>query len=242
VRILLITFFLLSLLPATQEADPKITANIDPVEPNQVAIIRVTVTNPNNADMLWGNVLKIEELPPTFIPVRSEYSLSHEIRSGKTDIGELSFQVSRETEGGTYTVGISLSGGVGACEEGCIPYFIEKEIPVTVVRKEPEITISHTVQGNTITILLRNSGTGRAQSITCEDQSVSSLPPGKDIEFTIPFTNSFTVSYEDQYGKKYSQSFRISESTSDTEKDSSIQSILIFLGIFMGYLFNKHMN
>jgi hypothetical protein len=240
VRVLLIGFLFLSLL--TQEADPQIGADIEPVEPNQVAIIRVTVSNPSTADMLWGNVLKIEEIPPTFIPVRSEYALSHEIRPGKTDIGELSFQVSRETEGGTYPVNISLSGGVGPCEEGCVPYFIEKEISVTVVRNEPDINISHTVQGDTMVITLKNVGSGKAQSLFCGEMSVGTLTPGKEIEVTMEKTSHFTVAYEDQYGKKYSESFRITAQTPEPEKDTSIQSILIFCSIFIGYLFKRLMN
>jgi hypothetical protein len=225
-----------------QEAEPQITAEVGPAEPNQVAAIRIVVTNPGTADMLWGNVLKIEELPPTFIPIRDEYALSHEIRPGKTDIGELTFQVSRETEGGTYPIIFSLSGGVGPCEEGCVPYFIEKEIPITVVRNEPDVIITHGVEGNTIVITLKNKGTGRAQSITCGEYTGGILTPGKEIEIVIEKTSSFTVVYEDQYGKEYSQSFRILESTPEKDKETPIQSALIFLGICIGYLFKKHMN
>jgi hypothetical protein len=240
VRVLLIGLFFLYLL--SQEAIPQIKADVDPVEPNQVTIIRVTVTNPGTADMLWGNVLKIETLPPTFIPVRDEYTLSHEIRPGKTDIGELSFQVSRETEGGTYPVSISLSGGVGPCEEGCVPYFIEKEISVTVVRNEPDIRISHTVQGDTMVITLKNVGSGKAQSIICGETPVGTLTPGKETEVTMQKTSHFTMTYEDQFGKKFSESFRITEETPEPEKDTSIQSILIFCSIFIGYLFKRFMN
>ncbi|MBU7033482.1 MAG: hypothetical protein HXS53_13195 [Theionarchaea archaeon] len=241
-RAFLACFIFLSLSLLTQEADPQISAEVRPVEPNQVAVLRVVVANPSTAEMLWGNVLKIEELPPTFIPIRDEYVLSHEIRPGKTDIGELTFQVSRETEGGTYTISFSLSGGVGPCEEGCIPYFIEKELPVTVVRNEPDLIITHVVEGTTIIITLKNIGTGRAQSITCGEYTGGILTPGNEMEITIEKSSSFTVSYEDQYGKEYSQSFRILESTSEQGKDTPVQSGLVFLGIFLGYLFKKHMN
>ena len=100
------------------QAKPEIRVDVGVTEPNQVSLIRVTVTNPNTADLLWGNVLKIGEAHPYFVPLQSEYTLSHEIRPGSTDIGELTFQTTRDAEAGSYPLTISLSGGVGPCEEG----------------------------------------------------------------------------------------------------------------------------
>lgn len=228
-------FFFLALL---QEAHPEITVDVGTVEPNQVAIIRVTVTNPNTADLLWNNTLRIEDVHPNFVPVQSEYTLSHEIRPGQTDIGELTFQVKKEADAGVYPIVISLSGGVGACEEGCVPYFIERELTVRVIRNEPELAVSHTLKDTTIVVTLTNTGTGKAHAVTCEGVTVGIIESGESTEVTIDKKSTFTVQYEDKYGKKFSQSFRISEK----KQESSAQSVLVIVGILLGYFFKKSTN
>lgn len=233
---ILLTFLLLFLLQEPlQEAEPEIVIDVGTVAPNQVAVIRVTVTNPNTADMLWGNTLKIEEVHPSFVPLQSEYILSHEIRPGQTDIGELTFQVKREAEAGEYPLTISLSGGVGACEEGCVPYFIEKEVSIKIIRDEPEITVSHTIQGTQVAITLTNTGTGEARAVLCDETTVGTILPGKSKEITIDKKSTFTVEYEDEYGKKFTQSFRISEK----KQEASTQSVLVVIGILLGYFFKR---
>jgi len=239
VKELLVSLLLLFLLQEPlQEAEPEIVIDVGTVVPNQVAVIRVTVTNPNTADMLWGNTLKIEEVHPFFVPLQSEYILSHEIRPGQTDIGELTFQVTREAKAGEYPLTISLSGGVGACEEGCVPYFIEKEVSIRVIRDEPKISVSHTIQGTQIAITLTNTGTGEARAVLCDETTVGTILPGKSTEIYIDKKSTFTVEYEDEYGKKFTQSFRISEK----KQEASFQSVLVVIGIFLGYFFKRSTN
>lgn len=234
--LLLILVFLLF-----QEAQPDVSVNVGTAEPNQVAVIRVTVTNPNTADMLWNNMLKIEEAHPYFVPIRGEYTLSPEIRPGQTDIGELTFQVTREAEAGSYPLTISLSGGVGACQEGCVPYFIEREVSVKVVRDEPNIDIAYVVSQGQIVITMKNKGSGKAQEVTIDGLVVGTIKPGETAEVTVENQmSSFTIEYEDNYGKKFAQAYRISESK--PEKDSSLQTGLCVVGILFAYLFKRGRN
>lgn len=235
-----LTLFLFLLL---QEAAPEITVDVNPVEPNQVAIIRVTVTNPGTAEMLWGSAVRIEEIHPYFVPLQAEYTLSHEIRPGETDIGEVTFQVKREAEAGEYPLTISLSGGVGSCEEGCVPYFIEKGVTVKVLRNEPELTVSHKIQGTQVVITFKNTGTGKALQVTCDGTTLHTLSPGKSEDITLDKKSTFTITYEDEYGKKFTQSYRIAESTPDTpDTDSSAQSLLVVAGMLAAYFFKKNTN
>ena len=233
--------FVLAFQEEQPQAQPEIRVDVGVTEPNQVSIIRVTVTNPNTADLLWGNVLKIEEAHPYIVPLQSEYTLSHEIRPGSTDIGELTFQTSRDAEAGGYPLTISLSGGVGPCEEGCIPYFIEKEIQIKVIRNSPDIEVSHTVEGTSITVTLYNRGSGKAKSVVCDSVTIPVLSPGETREIKIGRKNTFTVEYEDEYGKTFSQPYRISVDKPDS-KDSSVQTGLVLAGIVLGYLFKKSRN
>lgn len=224
-----------------QEAQPEVAVDVGTVEPNQVAVIRVTVTNPNTADMLWNNMLRIEETHPYFVPIREEYTLSHEIRPGQTDIGELTFQVTREAQAGSYPLTISLSGGVGACQEGCVPYFVEKEVSVKVVRDEPTIDVTHVMSRDQIVVTLKNTGTGKAQEVTIEGILVGTIRPGEQAEVTVENQkSSFTVAYEDDYGKKFTQAYRISEKK--PEKDSPTQTGLCVAGILFAYLFKRGRN
>lgn len=223
-----------------QEAQPKITVDVGPAKPNEVVVIRVTVENPGTADTLWKNVLRIADVHPNFVPVKIECALSEKIRPGQVDIGDVTVQVKREAEAGTYPVLITLSGGVGPCEEGCVPYLIEEEVVITVVRDEPELEITHTVQGDQIVITLKNIGGTRAQNILCNGETVDKIPPGSQKEIIIRKKSTFTVTYEDEYGKSFTKSYRISEGGVDKEdKEASIQSALIGLGLFIGYLLKK---
>lgn len=233
--------FVLFLQEEQPQARPEIRVDAGVTEPNQVSLIRVTVTNPNTADLLWGNVLKIGEAHPYFVPLQSEYTLSHEIRPGSTDIGELTFQTTRDAEAGSYPLTISLSGGVGPCEEGCMPYFVEKEVQIKVIRNSPDIEVSHTVEDTSITVTLYNRGSGKAKSVVCDSVMIPVLSPGDTREITIDRTSTFTVEYEDEYGKTFSQSYRISVDKPEP-KDSSLQTGLVLAGIVLGYLFKKSRN
>lgn len=233
-------FLFLILFLCFQEAQPEIAVDVGTVEPNQVARIRVTVSNPSTAELLWDNILRIEEAHPYFVPIKEEYTLSHEIRPGQTDIGELTFQVVREAEAGEYPLTISLGGGVGSCHEGCVPYFLEKEILVKVTRNEPEISISHTGSENQIKITIKNAGSGTAQNVTCNGEVVGTVKPGETKEITIDRKSSFIIEYEDEYGKKFTEPYRISESKPDG--DSAVQSGLVLVGILFGYLFKRSRN
>ncbi len=226
---------LILLLLLLQEAEPEITVDVGTVEPNQVAVIWITVKNPNTAELLWRNTVRIEEAHFYFVPLQKEYALSHEIRPGQTDIGELTFQVKKEAEAGVYPIVISLSGGVGSCEEGCIPYFIEKEILIKVRREEPSLEVSHAISGTHIVIKLTNTGTGEAYNVMCEEVSVGLIKPGESREVTLDKRSTFTITYEDEYGKEFSQPFRISEE----KQESSAQSVLFVIGIFLAYLLKR---
>jgi hypothetical protein len=228
---------LLFLLVLLQEAQPELTVDVGSAEPNQVVVIRITVSNPNTADLLWENILRIEEVHPFLVPVKSECELSNKIWPGDVNVGELSVQVRREAEAGQYPVSITLSGGVGACEEGCVPYFIEKEALIKVVRDEPEIKITHTLQEASIIITLNNVGSGKAQNIACDGSVLDILLPGEKEKIVIENRSTFTIMYEDKYGKEFSYSYRISESK--PENDSSVQSVLVGIGIILAYLFKR---
>ena len=228
---------LVLLLPLLGEATPEMRVDVGSVEPNEVAVIRVTITNPNSADLLWNSVLRIEDAHPYFVPLQSEYVLSPQIKPGQTDIGEVTFQTKREAEAGNYPLTITLSGGVGACEEGCIPYFIEKEVMIKIIRNEPEIDVSHTVEGTKIHITIRNTGKGKAQSLVIDGITIAVLPPGEYKEITIDKKSTFTIAYEDEYGKKATLSYRITEDKQEVE--SSLQAGLVVVGIVIGYLFKK---
>lgn len=219
-----------------QEAVPEITVDVRPLEPNQVGVIRVTVTNPSTADLLWGNRLKIEDQHSNIVPIQAEYALAHEIRSGQTDIGELTFQVKKEAEAGEYPIKISLSGGVGPCEEGCVPYFIEKEVTIKVIRTEPDIEVTQKVGGTHIAVTLTNRGSGKAHDVTCDTTTVGTILPGEQKNITIDKKSTFTVTYKDEYGKQFTQSFRITES----KQESSAQGVLVVLGILSGYFLRKY--
>ncbi len=225
-----------------QEARPDITVAVEPVEPNQVGIIRVTIANPSTAELLWGSVLRIEEAHPYIVPVKAEYDMASKIKPGEVDIGELTFQVAREAPAGEYPVTISLSGGVGACEEGCVPYFIEKEATIKVVRDQPDIVVAYTVQDTHIVVTLTNKGSGKAQNVTCGQVGVGTISPGAQKEVTLEKTSTFAVTYEDDYGKKFSQSYRITESKPEPDNDASLQSGLIVLGMVFAYLFKRGTN
>lgn len=220
-----------------QVAAPDITVDVQPVNPNAVGVIRVTVSNPSTADTLWNARLRIEEMPPSLMPITGEYTLSHELRPGKTDIGELSFQAKREAEGGVYAVTISLSGGVGACQEGCVPFFIEKEVNVKVVRDEPDIVVTHTVEGGIVVLTLRNAGEGRAQNVVCDQSPVGVLSPGEEREVTLTKKGVLVISYEDDYGKKFTETYSIIEKEEET-KESHFSFILVVAG-FLLYLWRR---
>ncbi len=216
-----------------QEAHPTITVDMGTVTPNQVAVMRVTVSNPLTAETLWNSTLQIEETHLNLQPVKRESALSHEIRPGQIDIGELTFQVLREAEAGTYQMTISLSGGVGTCQEGCVPYFIEKGVTVKVVRDEPDLVITHTLEGDTLVITLKNVGTGKAQSIICDGVTAGWLSPGEKKDITVGKKSALTVTYEDTYGKKFTRSYTVAEKTQPPEKKASIQVILVLVGMIM---------
>ena len=223
----LFTLFTLFLM---QQAQPEITVDVEPANPNDVVVIRVTVENPSTADTLWNNVLRIADVHPYFVPVKQECTLSDKIREGHTDIGDLTVQVTRGAEAGVYPVLITISGGVGACEEGCIPYLIEKEVAITVVRNEPVLEIMHTTKGDYIVVTLKNVGEGRAQNIVCNEKTLDKISPGTQKEITIKKTDVFTVAYEDEYGKSFKKTYRISTA----DKETSIQVFLVGLGLFLG--------
>jgi hypothetical protein len=229
--------FLFLFLPLLQEATPEMRVDVQSVEPNEVAVIRVTITNPSSADLLWNSVLRIEAAHPYFVLLQSEYVLSPQIKPGQTDIGELTFQAKREAEAGNYPLTVTLSGGVGVCEEGCTPYFIEKEISIKVIRNEPEIEVSHTVEGTKIVITIRNTGRGKAKSLVCDGVTIAVLPPGEYKEITLDKKSTFTIEYEDEYGKKDILSYRITED--NPEPESSLQVGLVVMGLVIGYLFKK---
>lgn len=235
-KVFFLFFFLVSFGGVTfgfQEANPTITVDLGTVTPNQVAVMRITVSNPLTAETLWKNTIRIEETPPNFQPVKKESALSHEIRPGQTAIGELTFQVLREAEAGTYQMTISLSGGVGTCQEGCVPYFIEKSVTIKVVRDEPDLVITHTLQGDTLIITLRNVGTGKAESIICDGVTAGSLSPGEKKDVTLGKKSALTVTYEDTYGKKFTRSYTVAEKTQPPEKKASAQVILVLVGMVL---------
>jgi hypothetical protein len=186
-----------------------------------------------------GVCVRIEEYHQYFVPLQSEYMLTHKIKPGEADIGELTFQVKREAEAGTYPLSVSLSGGVGACEEGCVPYFIEKELSIKVIRNQPELEISHMIQGTEVVITLRNVGPGKAYNIVCDQTTIGTLETGERTEITITKTNTCTIQYEDKYGKKGTHSYRIVESQPDTPEDASSQAVCVVVGIVVAYILKK---
>ncbi|MBU6997083.1 MAG: hypothetical protein HXS41_05895 [Theionarchaea archaeon] len=238
-KVLPLLFLVLALV--MQEANPEITVEVGTAEPNTVVVVRVLVHNPNTAEVLWNNVVRIEETPACFVPVRSECSLAYKIYPGETDIGEVTFQVTREAEAGEYPILITLSGGVGSCEEGCAPYFIEQEVSVRVRRIEPEVTITHRVEGSFLVIQIENSGISKVLNMRVEEETLPVLSPGDTAEVTIEKKSSFTVTYEDEYGKKFTRSYSLGDtSPEDTPQgESSIQSAMVILGMIMAYVFKR---
>ncbi|MGC1121092.1 MAG: hypothetical protein WBA22_08355 [Candidatus Methanofastidiosia archaeon] len=235
-----VPLLLLGLVLVMQEAHPEITVEVGPAEPNKVVVVRVLVHNPNTAEVLWNNVVRIEEVPADFVPVKSECALAYKIYPGETDIGEVTFQVTREAEAGEYPLLITLSGGVGSCEEGCVPYFIEQEVTVKVRRTEPEVAITYTAEGSSLVVQVKNSGISKIFNITVEGETLSVLSPGDEAEFTMEKKASFTVTYEDEYGKKFTSSYNVKDTPQDTsQKESSAQGFLVILGILMAYLFKR---
>lgn len=237
---LFLLFLLLFVQEAEPEARPDVSVSVRAAEPNQVVIIRVTVKNPGTADLLWNNTVRIEEVDPLLVPVKSEHDLPEKIKPGDVAIGEISVQVKPEAESGQYPVLISLSGGVGVCEEGCVPYFIEKEVVITVVRESAEVTVAHTVSDNSIVVSIRNTGPTRVHSVTCNGEPLGTIESGETEEITIEKDNQIAVSYQDKYGKKISQTYQVTTPTPpQTDSDASIQPVLVLIGIILGY-FIKH--
>jgi uncharacterized membrane protein len=237
-------FFMLLVMQETQpEAQPEITVDVGAAEPNQVVIIRVTVFNPGTADLLWNNTVRIEEVHPNLVPVKSEHTLPEKIKPGEVAIGEVSVQVKPEAESGVYPVVISLSGGVGTCEEGCIPYFIEKEVVITVIRESVEVKVTYTVSDSVIKVTIRNTGTTKVHSVECNGEPLGTLSPGETEDITIDTTDKFTVSYQDKYGKKISQSYQVKKPTTtpppEPETDIPVPSVLVGTGILLGYVLKR---
>lgn len=223
------SLFVFTLFILMQQAQPEITVDVEPATPNDVVVIRVTVENPSTADTLWNNILRIAQTHPYFVPVKQECTLSDKIREGHTDIGDVTVQVTRDAEAGVYPVVITVSGGVGPCEEGCVPYLIEKEVAITVVRNEPVLEITHTTRGDFIVVTLKNTGAARAQHIVCNEKTLDTIPPGSQKEITIKKTDVFTVVYEDEYGKSFKKTYRISTA----DKETSVQVFLVGLGLLI---------
>jgi hypothetical protein len=242
-----VPLLLLGLVLVMQEAHPEITVEVGSAEPNKVVVVRVLVHNPNTADVLWNSVVRLEEVPADFLPVKSECALADKIYPGETDIGEVTFQVTRETEAGEYPILITLSGGVGSCEEGCVPYFIEQEPTVKVRRTEPEVDITYTVDGSSLVVQVKNLGISKVLNITVGGETLPVLSPGDEAEFTMEEKSSFSVTYEDEYGKKFSTSYNVKETSQETpqkepQKESSAQGFLVILGIVIAYLFKRTMD
>ncbi|MBU7015685.1 MAG: hypothetical protein HXS52_11630 [Theionarchaea archaeon] len=235
---------LLVLVLVMQEANPEISIEVATAEPNKVVVVRVLVHNPNSAEVLWNSVVRLEQTPAFFIPVKSECALSQKIYPGETDIGEVTFQVSRETEAGEYPILITLGGGVGACEEGCVPYFLEQEVTVRVRRTEPEVTVTHVVEGSSLVVQIRNSGITRIFNISVEGETLPVLSPGDTAEFTMEKKPSFAVAYEDEYGKTFTSSYSVNDTPSEdpSRKESATQGFLVILGIIIAYLFKRTMD
>jgi hypothetical protein len=242
IHFLLLFFMLLIMQEPQPEAQPEITVDVRTAEPNQVVIIRVTVQNPGTADLLWNNTIRIEEVHPHLVPVKSEHTLPEKIKPGEAAIGEVSVQVKPEAESGAYPAVISLSGGVGVCEEGCIPYFIEKEVVITVIRESAEVKVTYTVSDSVIVVTIRNTGTTRIHSLECNGEPVGTLSPGETEEITIDTTDRFTVSYQDKYGKKISQSHKVTQPPTtppEPETDIPFSPVLVSTGILLGYILKR---
>jgi hypothetical protein len=239
-----IYLFLLGLVLVMQEAHPEITVEVGPAEPNAVVVVRVLVHNPNTADVLWNSVVRLDEVPADFLPVKAECALADKIYPGETDIGEVTFQVTRETEAGEYPILITLSGGVGSCEEGCVPYFIEQGATVKVRRTEPEVDITYTVNDSSLVVQVKNRGISKVLNITVGEETLPTLSPGDKAEFTMEKKSSFSVTYEDEYGKKFTRSYTVKETSQpqNPQNESSAQGFLVILGIIIAYLFKRTVN